>query len=286
MKPKVPSLGRGLSALIPGASDEAVEGEYRQLPIAAIEPNPLQPRRHFDETSLQELAASIKQQGVLQPLLVEEPEPGVFRLLAGERRLRAAKLAGLTEVPIRLLQGLDDGQRGLITLIENLQREDLDSIEFANGCQKLLEQTNWTHDELAKQLGRGRSTITNTLRILTLPEAVQESIRRRELSEGHGRALLGAQPKDIPTLWRIVLEQTLNVRQTEALVQKSMASTPKDTVKRGGRPTYDDPVLRNQLEERLGCQILFAGNPNKGKIVLQFQSVEQREVLVKKLLEP
>ncbi len=284
MKTKMPSLGRGLSALIPGATEDTEPKEFRAVPVDAIAPNPLQPRRDFDMAALKELADSISEQGVLQPILVEELEPGVFQLLAGERRLRASKIAGLVEIPARVLHDLNDGERGVITLMENLQREDLNAIEFAIGCQRVLEETGWKHEELAKHLGRARPTVTNTLRLLTLPSAVQESIRRAEISEGHGRALLGAQDKDIPMLWRTILEQNMNVRQTELLVQNFVGVKRMPRQKAVNRSDFDDPVLRSKLEEKFGCIVTLTGNEERGKIVLTYTSDDHRKQLIARLI--
>jgi len=285
MKTKPPNLGRGLSALFGEIADENAPTEYRPVPLDSIVPNPLQPRRNFSEASLKELAESIRQQGILQPILVEEVADGHFQLLAGERRWRASKLAGLTEIPARVLRDLDEGERGVITLIENLQREDLNAIEFAIGCNLVLEQTGWKHEDLANRLGRGRSTVTNTLRLLSLPGEVQESIRRGEISEGHGRALLGAQQKDIPSLWRTILEQSMNVRQTELLVQNFVGVKRPVRKNNGNQPDFDDPVLRSKLEERFGCLVSLAGNSQRGKIVLTYTSEEHRNLLIQRLFE-
>ncbi|MCX7835316.1 MAG: ParB/RepB/Spo0J family partition protein [bacterium] len=281
MKTKNTGLGKGLGALISSLEEDSKEGEYQVIPISKIEANPNQPRKDFDESSLAELAASIKQNGILQPILVIEINPQMYQIVAGERRWRAAQMAGFSQVPCRILKDISEKQIGTISLIENLQREDLNPIEFAVGCKRLLEENQWTHEELADRIGKARVTITNTLRLLNLPLEIQESIRQGVISEGHGRALLQCSEKeDIQLLWRKTIEKKLSVRQLEDLVQNKFKSKKS---KLNSKQKFDDPVTRNLLENALGCKISLEGTIKKGKISLHYFSENEREILIQKL---
>ena len=186
-------LGRGLDALLGGLNPDtgATPGEVKNIPLAAISPNPHQPRKEFDPVALDDLASSIKSQGVLQPILVRplEAQPGTFELVAGERRLRASKLAGLNEIPA-LVRALDDRESLAIALIENLQREDLNAMEEAEGYRQLLDQFFVTQEDLARQIGKSRPALANALRLLQLPDEVQEDVRRGKLSAGDRKSVV------------------------------------------------------------------------------------------------
>lgn len=282
MKTKNTGLGKGLGALISSIEEETQESEFQLLPLSQIQPSSYQPRRDFDETSLAELTESIKQNGVLQPILVMEVGANQFQIIAGERRWRAAIKAELTHIPCRILKNLPEKEIGTISLIENLQREDLNPIEFAEGCKKLIEENNWTHEELSSRIGKARVTITNTLRLLQLPIEIQESIRRGEITEGHGRALLQCKENKMQLLWRQTIENKLSVRQLEELVQTH--SKTKKVAQKKGKEKFDDPVIRNRLEDLFGCKISFDGNTNKGKISFCYFSESERERIIEKLI--
>lgn len=214
------ALGRGLEALIPGATEPQERGGGAQmLPVEDVGPNPFQPRTRFDDTALQELAASIKASGVLQPVLVRRQGDG-YQLVAGERRLRAAQLAGLEKIPA-ILKQVDDRQMMELALIENIQREDLNPIDEAKAYKALVTTVGLTHDQLSQRVGKQRSSITNALRLLSLPVEVQEMVSRGTLSAGHARALLGLESSgDQLAAARYVLAKGFSVRRTEAFVAR------------------------------------------------------------------
>src|SRR5688500_1863982 len=253
------ALGRGLGALIPGApgptdAPEApgalataqadgfaapdVAGErVREIPLDRIVPNPKQPRIEFAEEALQELAESIRAQGVLQPILVR-PAGDSYQLIAGERRFRASQRVGLESIPA-IVREIGDDEMLEVALIENLQREDLNSIEEALGYQRLLDELHYTHDRLSERVGKNRSSITNTLRLLTLPASVQSMVSRETLTAGHARALLGLPSHaEIEASARYVADMGLSVRKTEALVARKMRrkTTPRRARGAGAEP--------------------------------------------------
>jgi ParB family chromosome partitioning protein len=214
-------LGRGLSALI-SAGDSVGGLRFEEVPISAIRPNTHQPRRNFSETSIQELAASIREVGILQPLVIRSTETG-FELIAGERRLRAAKEAGLDRVPV-LIREAAESESMEMALVENLQREDLNPLETAAAYQALMDSFGFTKDQLAHRLGKSRAAVTNTLRLTRLPEPIQAMILTEKLSEGHARALLGLETEEHMLLVaEKVQAEKLSVRRTEDLVREELA---------------------------------------------------------------
>ncbi len=217
-------LGRGLSALIPQRA--AGQPGPTEIPLGRIRHNPDQPRRRFDPADLATLAASIREHGVLQPIIVTETLDG-YQLVAGERRLRAAADAGLERIPA-IVRQLDDRARLELALVENLQREDLDAIEAATGFRRLIDEFAFTHEAIAARIGRARSTVANTLRLLDLAPVVQAAIAERTISEGHGRALGGLSVEHQEHVLGTVIDQDLSVRQTEELVRR--IREPKPTV--------------------------------------------------------
>ena len=275
-------LGRGLDALLPsdGPDDRAVGGPDR-LPMSAITPNPRQPRKDFDEAALQELAASISQLGLLQPLLVRRGDAGGFELIAGERRFRAAQLAGLDEVPVLVVDTDDQGSLER-ALVENIHREDLNPIEEASAYRQLLEEGGLTHEELARRLGRNRVTITNSLRLLDLPVDVQRLLTARKLTGGHGRALLGLQESPFQKrLAQRVAQEGLSVRETEDLVRRysSMVTPSKTAGGAGPRPPQVVDAQR-ALTDRLQTKVRVEIGKRKGKIVIDFVALDELERLV------
>lgn len=293
-------LGRGLGALIPqssvpsavvpGAGDQsAPAARYRELPIAAIHPNPQQPRSTFDEDSLAELSTSIGEVGVLQPLIVREAAPGRYELIMGERRLRASALAGLSTVPTLIRDTADDA---LLrdALLENLHREDLNPLEEAAAYQQLLEDFGATHEQLGQRIGRSRSQVTNTIRLLNLPAAVQRRVAARVLSAGHARALLalenpGAQ-EEMAT--RIVAEG-MSVRATEELVALADRTVPGAPPSRPRRPRLHAPALAAlaaRLSDRFDTRVTVDLGRRKGRITLEFASVDDLERIVALMVPP
>ena len=218
-------LGKGLGALIPTEPTGDVEGTYRKVPIADIRPNRLQPRRHFDEAAMSSLAASIRAVGVLQPVLVRDVGDGGFELVAGERRWRAAKRAGLQTMPVLVETSVDDAASLEQALVENLHREDLNALEEAAAYQQLIDEFNLTHQDVADRVGKSRAAVTNTLRLLQLPSGVQRAVADNTISAGHARALLGTPDRGLQEalVGRIVAEG-LSVRAVEEIVRASVVT--------------------------------------------------------------
>jgi len=262
-------LGRGLDALLP-----APEGGERllKIPLALIEVGPLQPRRRFDEAALRELADSIREKGLLQPVLVR-PKGDGYELVAGERRFRAAQMAGLAEVPA-IVRELDDQAALELALVENLQREDLSPREEAEGYARLAEM-GLSHEEIARRVGKSRSAVTNALRLLQLPEEVLRALDEGRISAGHARALLML-PEE-KRLWglREILQRGLSVREAERL---------KERLSRAPRPREAHPELARELEERLGIRVRITGR-RRGRVELFFQSEEELRGILE-LLDP
>jgi ParB family transcriptional regulator, chromosome partitioning protein len=274
-------LGRGLSALI--ATGESVGGlKFEELPVSAIRPNSRQPRTSFPEAGIRELAASIKEVGILQPLVVR-PTPGGFELIAGERRLRAAREAGLERVPVLIRQAGEDESVEL-ALVENLQRENLSPLETAAAYQALMDGFGLTKERLARRLGKSRAAVTNTLRLVHLPERIQALLDDGKLSEGHARALLGLETEEQMTrLARRVVDEKLSVRKTEQLVREMLGS-PGDTrsaMPQRGTTTPDEfhqasRLMREALELPVRVKSLKSG----GKVEIRFRQTEELNALV------
>ena len=276
-------LGRGLSALIPGAAEEA---GLLEVPVGAIAPNPKQPRRGFDDETLSALAASIREVGVLQPVVVRAREGG-YELVAGERRLRAAKAAGLATIPA-VIRTTDDAEGLREALIENIHREDLGPIELAEAFQELLDDLGATQEQLADRLGMSRPHIANTLRLLNLPTDVQELVGERRLSAGHARALLGlTDPESMGALALRVVAENLSVRETEEAVRAfnagTAAPTPRTT---SAAPSGDgrfgevEEILSEQLQTKVSVEM----GKRRGKIVVEFGSAEDLDRIVSEIV--
>jgi len=277
-------LGKGLSALIPVAPAQSVQNPSRddpktQVDIDKISPSPFQPRRAFDEIKLQELAMSIRNQGIIQPLVVR-PKGERFELIAGERRWRAAMKAGLGTVPVVVRQASDRDALQL-ALIENLQREDLNPIEEANGYRRLQDEFTWSQEEVAEKVGKSRPAVTNALRLLALPSEVQQEVASGNLPAGQARALLGLQSEAvIITAYREVLARALSTRETEKLVRNLKLGRRR----RRESPAID-PDLRSLVEElqrALGTKIrvLPKARSNKGKIEIEYYSLPDLERII------
>lgn len=286
-------LGRGLDALLPARSPPRPQSSapsYRQgdVFVCAVEklrPQQGQPRRHFDGERLDELAQSIKEHGVIEPLVVRRVDADSFEIIAGERRWRAAQRAGLTEVHV-VVRDVSPRDAFELALIENIQREDLNPIEFAEALDRLLRDHGYTQDSLAQRLGKDRSTLANALRLLRLPDAVRTRVVTGELSEGHARALLGA-PDDaaIRALSDKVVKGRLSVRQTEALVRQA-----KDGA-HGGKPgrsgQQNSPGVRDlehRLARKLGTRVTLRDREGKGEIRIGYASLDELDRLLELLL--
>jgi len=267
-------LGRGLAALIPQRAD--VRPGQVDIPLASIRPNPDQPRRRFGEAEMATLVASIREHGVLQPVLVAETLDG-YQLIAGERRVRAAQAAGLDRIPA-VIRVLDDRSRLELALVENLQREDLDPIEAARGFRRLIDDFGFTHEDIAERVGRARSTVANTLRLLDLAAVVQLAIGDGRISEGHGRALGGLSPDHQEHVLGAVIDQELSVRQTEELVRrlrepKVAAPEADSAAAKTGDPDLER--IEEDLRRSLGTKVSLARSRRGGRIVIEYYSDEE-----------
>jgi len=273
-------LGRGLAALIPGADGPGVTS--LEIPLAELESNPLQPRRHFDQASLEELAATIRAHGVLTPVVVRRSPHG-YQIVAGERRVRAARLAGLTRVPA-IVREASNAQALEMALVENLQREDLNPLEAAEAYQRLIEEFALTQEEVARRVGRDRSSVTNALRLLKLPRRIREDVAAGTLSEGHARALLGLERQADQLKARdLIVNKGLSVRSAEALVRRMKRGDGRGAP----RPAAANPnlvALEDQLRQALGTKVRIAMIGSGGTIEVSFFSDEDLSRLVELLL--
>lgn len=280
---KMKGLGRGLDALLSG-SDKPQGDEQRSLPVERLKPGKYQPRTHMDETSLGELAASIKSQGVMQPILVRaiDNTPGAerYEIVAGERRWRASRLAGLSEVPV-LVRSIPDEQALAMALIENIQRENLNPLEEAQGLQRLIDEFGLTHQQAADAVGRSRPAATNLLRLLQLTATVQEMLMSGKLDMGHARALLPLSGAQQVALAQRIVQQGLSVREAERLVQH-LLNPPKTLVE---KPVDRDLLrLQDELSDGLGANVAIRSNKKgAGKVTIDFGSLDQLDGLISRL---
>jgi ParB family transcriptional regulator, chromosome partitioning protein len=271
-------LGRGLAALIPQRDEPAASVE---LPISAIRHNPYQPRKSVEQSDLAELAASIAEHGVLQPILVTHSAEG-YQLIAGERRLRAAQLAGLERIPA-LVRSADEGAQLAWALIENLQRSDLNALEQAGAFRRLVDEFGLTHEDVGARVGKSRSAVANTLRLLDLDERVQAALTASQITEGHARALAGLSDaaRQVEALSQ-VLSSGLSVRQTEELVRRSIKGTPKSRRSASARPA-DVERLERGLREALATKVTLSTGRKGGKITIEYYTQEELERLYEQL---
>ena len=275
-------LGKGLDALIPAGLNTTPTRADSYAPVSMIIPNPQQPRDTISPESLAELSSSIREHGVLQPLVVShDPVTGMYTLIAGERRLRAAKIAGLEKVPI-IIRTVSEQQRLTQALIENIQRADLSPLETARGFRRLIDEFNLTHETLADQVGKSRVTVTNTLRLLNLPAEAQEALAASRISEGHARALLGLPtPQAQLSALHTVLSQQLNVRQTEELVRKLTGIKPRSLPPVEVDPHFQE--LEERLRVKLGTRVTLRIGTKGGTISIHYYSDEELNGLIEKL---
>jgi ParB family chromosome partitioning protein len=283
---KGPRLGRGLSALLGEAAPPASgapDGVARALPIEMLEPGPFQPRGAMEPAPLQELADSIREHGVLQPILVR-PKPGgdgrLYEIIGGERRWRAAQLVPLHEVPV-VVRDLGDREAMAAALVENLQRQDLNALEEADGYRRLIEEFELTQDALGRAVGKSRSHVANTMRLLALPDRVRELLRDGALSAGHARALLASPNPEALALQ--VVDRGLNVRQTEALA----AAKPRDPAA-GDRPAAaaaspETVALERRLSDRLGLRIAIRQAGRGGQVTIHYRDLDQLDGVIRLL---
>jgi ParB family chromosome partitioning protein len=272
-------LGRGLAALIPQRS--ANQPVSLDISMSRIRPNPLQPRKRFDADGLAALSASIAEHGVLQPIVVTETIDG-YQLVAGERRVRAAQAAGLERIPAVIRQ-LADREQLEVALVENLQREDLDPLETADAYRQLIEEFGFSQDDLASRVGRARSTVANTLRLLDLAPGVQAAVATGRLSEGHGRALGGLQPEIQDRVLDSVIGQDLSVRQTEELVRRLREPKADPGGPAARRSDPDLERVEEDLRRSLGTKVSLARSRRGGRIVIEYYSDEELGRLYERL---
>jgi ParB family chromosome partitioning protein len=284
MMAKRNALGRGLGALLVDDADQLrdVSPVSNEVAISEIEANPFQPRIHFDEDSLQELAASITELGIIQPITLRKLSNNKYQIIAGERRFRAAKLAGLDKIPAFVREAGDEAMLEM-ALVENIQREDLDAIEVALSYQRLIDECQLTQETLSEKVGKKRSTISNYLRLLRLPAVIQKAIREQEISMGHARALVNIpEPETQIMIYRQVVKYDFSVRKTEEIVRKISSEDGEGTPARKSSPfpeEYND--LKKHLAKYFNTSVGFKINDQfKGKIVIPFNDSKELERII------
>lgn len=290
-------LGRGLGALIADAAEEPLAREVvvsaiQELNVTDIRPNPFQPRTEFDEEALNELAASIKSIGIVQPITVRTVEDGKYEIVAGERRFRASKLAGLTSIPAYIRKTEDDSLLEL-ALIENIQREDLNAIEVAISYQRLIDECSLTQDQLSERVGKKRATIANYLRLLKLPAQIQLAVRDKKISMGHARAILGVDDPDTQLMiFEQILKYDFSVRKVEEIVREMVNQKPEEPEipeEAPEKPAKSNEIgdyieLQQHLSRRFNTKVELKRNENgKGKIVIGFKSDAELEKIIELL---
>ena len=272
-------LGKGLSALIPEKSESIAADNVTQIKTGLIKDNRLQPRTYYDEEKLSELVASIKEKGVLQPILVRKIGSD-YEVIAGERRLKAARLLNLETVPV-VIKAATDREALVLALVENIQREDLNAIEEAQSFKKLMDEFNFSQEDVAKAVGKDRSTVSNLIRLLKLPDDIQRSIFTGQISTGHARALLAIEDKKIQQkIFNDTVNNELSVREIERIVKKFLESA-NDSVKRDAKKNKIDVTsVEEDLQRYLGTKVRISGSGKKGKIVIEYYSLEDFDRIV------
>lgn len=289
-------LGKGLGSLIPEnvlSEEERTKLQshlneiFREVEISQIQFNPYQPRQNFEDKNLEELAESIKINGVIQPITLRKVENG-YQLISGERRIRAALKAGLTKVPAFIINVDEDYRLLEIALIENIQREDLNPIDLANGLKKLSEEFHLTQEEIAKRVGKDRSTITNLIRLLKLPISVQDSLRKGEISIGHAKVLLSLNDDEtIKQVWKKIISEKLSVRETEKIVAKLLekATSKKETLSKNPKQTSNISYFEKEISRILGTKVKIKDNNNKGKIIIEYYNLDDFQRIIESLTQ-
>jgi len=305
------SLGRGLASLIPQKrkniiepisgrpepapppisepvpelakkSSQAVQDDFLEVPIGKIATNPQQPRHSFDERELAELAASIKEHGIIQPLVVTKIAPEQYELIAGERRLKAASLAGLANVPVIVREDAGEREKLELALVENIQRNDLNVLEEARAFKKLTEEFDLTQEEMAHRVGKSRSAVANKVRLLNLPIEIQRALAEGKITEGHARSILAlANPEKQRALFELILKDNLTVRQTEDKVREVTVSTHRRRLGASANPEYAQK--EEHLSTALGTKVQIKKSGGGGKIIIDFYSPEELENLMTRL---
>jgi len=277
------ALGKGLGALIPGGDEAAQQGELVQVATQEVFPNPEQPRTRFEEAALKELAASIKEQGVLQPLLVRRA-PGGYELIAGERRLRAARLAGLDRIPV-LCRRVEDDRKLELALIENIQRENLNPVEEAQAYRELQSINKYTQEEVARRVGKDRATVANSIRLLSLPDFVKHELTAGKISAGHARALMPLkEEKTLKSMLTRILVKGLSVREVERSVARVMSGSKERKVSADqDAPEYRD--LENRMTRKLGCRVRIHRSGKGGRLEIRYTDLDELNTVVDKILK-
>ncbi len=275
---KLKGLGRGLDALLGGDSQPAPTTLPSSLPVTQIQAGKYQPRTRMDETSLSELAASIKTQGIMQPVLVRPLGEGAkvpYEIIAGERRFRAAQMAGLDEIPV-LVREVDDQSAAAMALIENIQREDLNPLEEAQGIQRLINDFDFTHEQAASAVGRSRSAVSNLLRLINLASPVQTMLMAGDIDMGHARALLAVDSANQITLANHVIAKRLSVRETEKLVARALEEQASPAAAARAKDKPGDIVrLEEELSDKLATPVMFKmGAKGKGQLIIDFADLD------------
>ena len=288
MLTKKTGLGRNLDSLlshsgvVKQSTGEQAQPSLRKIPLHRIQRSPYQPRQSMDDDALQELASSIKKQGVIQPIVVREIKRGEFELIAGERRWRASQLAGLTEIPA-VINNLSDDDAILVALIENIQRENLNPIEEAIALQRLHDEFILTHEQIAEAVGKSRATVTNLLRLLKLSDGVKAYLQNGDIEMGHARALLSLSEANQLKAAKTIVEQSLSVRDTEKLVQHYLH--PEKQAKASEQIDPNIISLQNRISESLCAKVnLQHGQSGKGKLVIHYNTLEELDGLVERMV--
>jgi ParB family chromosome partitioning protein len=290
MAAKKSRLGRGLDALI-GAPEQASSrtqptanrtGGVTEMPVEKLRRGRYQPRTRMDETALNELAASIRSQGVVQPILVREIAAGGYEIIAGERRWRAAQIAGLATVPVVFRQVPDDAAMA-VALIENIQREDLNPVEEATGLKRLLEEFNLTHQEVAERIGRSRAAVSNLLRLLNLDTAVREQLENGRIEMGHARALLSLPREKQAQACDHVMHRRLSVRQAEQLVRRMLPTNDSADKRRVKQKSGDIHRLEEELSERLGASVSIDHGAKRGRLIIEYHDLDELDGILAKI---
>lgn len=277
-------LGTGLGVLF-GADEFDDEAEQLTLPISKVEPRSEQPREYFDQEALEALADSIRQYGLIQPITVRKLDSGYYQIIAGERRWRASRLAGLTEVPVRVIEA-DDRRTAELALVENLQREDLNPIEEAKGYKLLIEEYGLTQEDAARSVGRSRPAVTNAMRLLMLTPPVMEMVEKSKLSAGHARAILSvSEPSKQLAAANEIIKKNYSVRKAEQLAAR-IAREPRQVPEESGEISVDYAAeISNELSKKLGRKVKLIDGKRNGKIEIEFYGADDREALIEKLLK-
>ncbi len=277
-------LGTGLGVLF-GADEFDDEAEQLTLPISKVEPRSEQPREYFDQEALEALADSIRQYGLIQPITVRKLDSGYYQIIAGERRWRASRLAGLTEVPVRVIEA-DDRRTAELALVENLQREDLNPIEEAKGYKLLIEEYGLTQEDAARSVGRSRPAVTNAMRLLMLTPLVMEMVEKGKLSAGHARAILSvSEPSKQLAAANEIIKKNYSVRKAEQLAAR-IAREPRQAPEESGEISVDYAAeISNELSKKLGRKVKLIDGKRNGKIEIEFYGADDREALIEKLLK-